>query len=174
MTVIDYENKNFLCNKHNEQFISYCDARKNNLCLQCELDHNNTHKIIAYKSIYPNLDNIKNNIKNMENVINVFNNDINKIIDIILEKINFIIKENNYINKFNNLSDINNKINKEKISNSSNNKIELKFIFKNIAEDSYAGLAFDNAFCVFNSYKKILYLIYANYSKSIIFYNIFN
>ena len=95
--------KNYLCIRHNEQFISYCETCKNDLCLQCELEHNNSHKIITYKSIYPNLINAKNKIKNMENVINAFNNDINKIIDILMNIKNSINKYNEINNKiFNN------------------------------------------------------------------------
>ena len=77
--LIEFDNKNYICNKHNEQFISYCET-KYNLCLQCELEHNNNHKIISYKSIYPNIDIIKNKMKDLGNI---FNNDINKIIDIL-------------------------------------------------------------------------------------------
>jgi hypothetical protein len=44
--IIDYDNKNYICNKHNELYISYCEKCKNNLCMQCEIEHNNSHKII--------------------------------------------------------------------------------------------------------------------------------
>ena len=246
--LIDYDNKNFLCHKHNEQFISYCETCKYNLCLQCELEHNNSHKIISYKSIYPNLNNIKNKLKEIENVINEFNDDINKIIDIlmkiknninkyyeinykilnnfeidkrnyqilkninnidldihcniIIENLKSIVKEKNDISKFNKIYELysniinnnfsNNNLNKIKIiknidnnlsdkstiineKNNNNliyNRNEIKFLNENIIEDSYARLAFDNTFCVFNSCNDILYLVFANYYKSIIFYNL--
>ena len=237
--LIDYENKNYSCIRHNEQFISYCETCKNNLCLQCELEHNNTHKIITYKSIYPNLNNAKNKIKNMENVINAFINDINKIIDIlfniknsinkyyeinnkilnnfeinkrnyqilqninnindtniIIESLNSIIKENIFSLKLKKIYDLysnintnknlNNYVNNKKDSNISelskitininnkpvNSNKELKFYSQNIIDDSYANIALDNSFCVFNSYDNIIYIVYANHSKSIIFYNL--
>ena len=227
--LIDYENKNYLCLRHNEQFISYCETCKNNLCLQCELGHNNSHKIKTYKSIYPNLNNAKNIIKNIENAIYKFNNDINKIIDILMNiknsinkyyeinnkilnnfeinkrnyqilqninnisdtniimgNLNSIINENNFAIKFNKIYDLYFNINKHhyQLTNSNNvnsniinNKInttskKLKFVNQNIIDDSYANTALDNAFCVFNSYNDILYIVYANHSKSIIFYNL--
>ena len=237
--LIDYENKNYLCIRHNEKFISFCEECQNNLCLQCELDHNNSHKITTYKSIYPNLNNAKNKIKNMENVINVFNNDINKILDILLniknsinkyyainnkifnnfevnkrnyqilqninnindkniiiENLNSIIKENNFTLKLKTIYDLysnintnnnynnyeinkkNNNISKlNKITKNINNKPiggseELKFFGRNIINDSFAYSSLDNSFCAFNSYDNILYLVYSNHSKSIIFYNL--
>ena len=224
--LIDYENKNYLCLRHNEQFISYCETCKNNLCLQCELGHNNSHKIITYKSIYPNLNNGKNKIQNMENVINAFNNDINKIIDIltniknsinkyceinnkifknfennkrnyqilqninnisntniIIENLNSIIKENNFIFKFTKIYNLYSNINKNhhpliyfnnNIFNEKGKQTskELKFSYQKIIIDSYLDAALDNTFCVFSSYDNILYIVYANYSESIIFYNL--
>ena len=33
--VIDYENKYYISNEHNEQYISYCEECENNSCTQC-------------------------------------------------------------------------------------------------------------------------------------------
>ena len=104
--LIEFDNKNYICNKHNEQFISYCET-KYNLCLQCELEHNNNHKIISYKSIYPNIDNIKMKMKDIGNIINIFNNDINKIIDILSNIKNNINKYYEIIMKIINNFEIN-------------------------------------------------------------------
>ena len=57
--IIDYENKDYICNNHNEGYIRYCEDCKINLCIYCESKHNN-HKII---NIMPDLDEIKNKIK---------------------------------------------------------------------------------------------------------------
>ena len=56
--IIEYENKNYICNKHNESFISCCKKCKNNLCMVCEIEENN-HEIISYKGIIPKKENIK-------------------------------------------------------------------------------------------------------------------
>ena len=51
--IIDYEQKNYLCEIHNENFNSYCKKCKKNLCIQCENSHFN-HDIIQYSKILPN------------------------------------------------------------------------------------------------------------------------
>lgn len=64
--IIDYDNKNYLCHRHNESFVSYCDICNENLCMQCELDHNINHKIISYKEIIPNMNDIHKKNKRIE------------------------------------------------------------------------------------------------------------
>jgi hypothetical protein len=59
--IIDYNNKNYQCKIHSEQYISYCDICKENLCMQCEMEHNE-HKIITYREIIQEMN--KNDINN--------------------------------------------------------------------------------------------------------------
>ena len=103
--IIEYENKNYLCHKHNELFASYCDECKENLCIQCQIEHDNNHKIISYMEILPNINNIKNKIKELRDIIDRFNNNIDDIINIFknikmnLEK--YYIINNNIMNNYN-------------------------------------------------------------------------
>ena len=78
--IIDYDNKNYLCNKHNEQYILYCENCKENLCMECDNEHDNNHKIISFRKIKPNLDIIKNKIEELKDIIDKFNNNIDEII----------------------------------------------------------------------------------------------
>ena len=48
--IIDYEQKYFICNLHNESFFSYCSSCKKNICLMCENDHIE-HKLISYGNL---------------------------------------------------------------------------------------------------------------------------
>ena len=103
--LIDYDIKNYICHKHNEQFISYCDICKENLCKQCDMEHDNNHKIISYKDIKPNINEIKNKMEDFKNIIESFNNKINEII-ILLQNVKdniekFYIISENLINNFN-------------------------------------------------------------------------
>ena len=54
--VINYNDKNFLCRKHNDRFIDYCEECKENLCFFC-YNGNNKHKnhnIIGLHYMAPN------------------------------------------------------------------------------------------------------------------------
>jgi len=75
--IIDYDNKDYICNIHNEGYTRYCKDCKLNLCIYCEVDHNNHNTI----NIMPDLSKIKNNIKELRENIDIFNNNIDKIIN---------------------------------------------------------------------------------------------
>ena len=77
--IIDFDNKNYICNIHNEGYTRYRYYKKYelNMCLSYESKHNN-HIIIKIK---PNLDKIKNNIKEFKENIDIFNNNIDNIIN---------------------------------------------------------------------------------------------
>ena len=139
--IINYEQKNYICEKHNENYIKYCDDCKINLCIMCGKEHKN-HKSILYEDKIPNNDKIKEYMKNLKQSIDIFNKNIEEIIDK-LKKVkknieiyyninnqilnNYIIKNRNYeilqnINEINNnkiIEEINN-INKDE---DINNKI---------------------------------------------------
>ena len=77
-SIINYDNKNYICNKHNESYIKYCEDCNIDICLSCTNEHKN-HKIILYQDKLID-------IKNLRNKLDVFNDEINKL-KINLEKI---------------------------------------------------------------------------------------
>jgi hypothetical protein len=91
--LIDYDNKNYLCYKHNEKFVSYCEICKEDLCMECDIVHN--HKTISYKEIMPNIEKVKSRINEIKRIIDKFNNDIDEMIKILKNVKNNI--ENYYI-----------------------------------------------------------------------------
>ena len=106
--LIKYEDRNIICNKHNDKYVKYCNQCNANICMQCIKGHK-SHKGIYFGDIMANMDN---------------NNEIKKYIDILINNLDEIIKkleevkENMilYYNKFNNI--INNKnINYEILQN---------------------------------------------------------
>ena len=140
--VIGYEQKNYICNKHNEIYDSYCDKCKYNLCLLCQNEHSHKDNIINYKDILPDLNYIKKDINNFKIHIDTFFKLIEEIIDKLNQiknkveiyyKIqyniynNFDFKKRNYqiLNNINNISqynksiivDINKVINEVSINN---------------------------------------------------------
>ena len=80
--IIDYDRKNYICNNHNEIYISYCNECKINLCLQCEIEHN-SHEIINYRNILPDPNKINEELKEFRHKIENLNNKINNIIEIL-------------------------------------------------------------------------------------------
>ena len=80
--VLDYDKKNYICNIHNDSYISYCNKCKINLCMQCEIKHE-CHEIIYFKKILPNEEEIKKNINEFRKSINELKNNINQIINIL-------------------------------------------------------------------------------------------
>jgi len=74
--IIDYDNKNYICEIHNEGYTRFCKKCELNMCLSCESEHYD-HETI---SIMPNLGKIKNNIKELKENIDIFNNFYENII----------------------------------------------------------------------------------------------
>ena len=57
--IIEYNKKNFICESHNDFYISYCDECKLNLCMSCLAKHDKNHKLINFSNILPNEDELK-------------------------------------------------------------------------------------------------------------------
>ena len=98
--IIDYEDKNKICNKHEERYILYCKDNNENKCDLCDMKSQNN--IFLYK-IFRNItkvnnlnklqikiNNLKNELKNISN-----NNDLNLVFD---NFENFYNTSNNLIN----------------------------------------------------------------------------
>ena len=137
--IINYNDKEYICNIHNEKYNSYCKECKKNICMLCENNHNE-HEIIYYGKLIIEENKIIKRMEEIKKEIEIFNNNIKeeirkmnkiienieeyyKIIDNIIIKsinnkkrnyqilinINKIINENKFIN---NIKNINNNYNK--------------------------------------------------------------
>jgi len=156
--IINYEQNNYICQKHNEIYVKYCYSCKKNICLVCENEHKN-HKNISYGDMIPNENENKEYLNKLRESINIFKKKIKEIINIFYKVIDNIelyynisndiinnydkkyrnyeilqnikeIKENNILNEID-------KINKEiNINNKINNIIKIYDIIfdKNITE----------------------------------------
>ena len=97
--IIDYEKKEFICEKHDEIYFKYCKSCKLNMCLSCYNEHNN-HEIIPYENIIPDIDEIKNENFKFRDTIDIFKSDIK----IIICKLNKVIENMDiYYNIYNNI-----------------------------------------------------------------------
>ena len=73
--IINYDDKEYICDNHNQKYNSYCKNCKKNICIFCEKEHkekNNKHKFIYFVDLLPNINNINNNNKELINKINKF------------------------------------------------------------------------------------------------------
>ena len=79
--IINYDEKNYICNKHNEYFISYCEKCNQNLCTSC--DGHKNHNRIFFSDVLPkkgDLIELKNYLKSY---VDLFNNDLNMLINLL-------------------------------------------------------------------------------------------
>ena len=58
--IIKYDIKNYICIKHNENFIKYCKDCNINICFSC--DEHEKHNIISLENLKPNINETKNRI----------------------------------------------------------------------------------------------------------------
>ena len=99
--IINYEEKNYICNKHHEHFIKYCHECRKNLCYICDDEHENHYKVI-FSEIKPNINELNNYLIDLKKEIDLFNNYIKKIItnlNDIISRMNIYYEINNNIIK---------------------------------------------------------------------------
>ena len=85
--IINYEQKDYICDLHYETYNSYCKDCSKNICMLCETEHDK-HNIIYFGKIIPNIKEIKDEINNQKKEIKKFINDIKEIIDRLNDLIN--------------------------------------------------------------------------------------
>ena len=103
--IINYENKTYLCEYHNKEFIKYCKECRKNICTFCVNEHINKHNFISYENIIPDINILKEKINNLRKEINKIKEYIDGFISNLLKvkenlEIYFYIY-NNIINNYN-------------------------------------------------------------------------
>ena len=152
--IINYDDKNYICRKHNEPFTKYCKTCLDNICKECEKRHThaNTEDL---KRIKVNKDEIIKVKKELKNKIDEFKwriNIIKEIFDNLINILDTYYKLNeDVINNFNI-----NKINYHNLKNllnlKSNNEIIIKEITNIIKENRiFEVYKFPNDYFDFNN-----------------------
>lgn len=85
--IVDYGSQYYICNTHNETYFKYCQDCNVDLCLSCELEHEN-HSLISYSEILSNIKNIKGEMNKLRKSINIFKDNLKEMI----KKMNKIIE----------------------------------------------------------------------------------
>ena len=95
--IINYEQKNYICNKHHEHFIKYCYDCHENICYNCDVEHKNHNKLLL-NDITPNINELTNYLQEMKKEIDIFNKYIKELIN----QLNDLIEEVNAYYEINN------------------------------------------------------------------------
>ena len=146
--IIDYEQKNYICQNHNDNYNSFCKSCKVNICMHCENEHKD-HDILYFGKIIQDFNYVKNKAKELRKLIDNFNLSIKEIINLFnnvsenLEKYysiynniinNIDLRKRNYemiynLNVINNdydiFEDLKNLINNENLSNKFSKILEI-------------------------------------------------
>ena len=77
--IIDYDDKDYNCLEHSENYIFYCNICKKDICTLCENQHLG-HKTITFGSIMPNIEECKLDLSNLKDKIKILKRDIKNIV----------------------------------------------------------------------------------------------
>jgi hypothetical protein len=70
--LINYNQINFICQKHNDFFLKYCNKCNLNICMSCEEEHED-HDTLYFGSIIPKEKDLKNYIDELTKYKNILN-----------------------------------------------------------------------------------------------------
>ena len=79
---INYDDKNYICKKHNDSFNTYCKICNENICITCEKEHSD-HYIIDFRKIFINKEELVKSLEDLKNKIDEFKYKINIIKEIL-------------------------------------------------------------------------------------------
>ena len=102
-TIINYDDKNYLCKKHNDPFTKYCKICFENICIMCENKHNG-HELFELGKILIDKDDLLELIEKLKNTIDKFKLKINSkdILNKVENQLNIYYKINNdFISNYN-------------------------------------------------------------------------
>ena len=63
--IINYDDKNYICRKHNEPFHKYCKTCNENICFICETKHN-SHDIFDLRNILIDEEDVLKTLNNLK------------------------------------------------------------------------------------------------------------
>ena len=84
--VIRYNQKNYICQLHNESLIKYCKDCKKNICFSCQ-EHNN-HQTVFFGDLIPDINEKKRVLADFRAWIDEINSNIKEIIKEITKQLN--------------------------------------------------------------------------------------
>ena len=70
-SIINYDSKNYICNKHNEILVKYCEDCAKDICFSCANEHR-YHKCIYYDENMVDVKEMRKNMNKLKDTINEF------------------------------------------------------------------------------------------------------
>jgi hypothetical protein len=95
--IINYEQKNFICQIHNENYSLYCKSCKQNMCIFCGNEHTK-HETISFGNIITNIEDLRAKYQNLNENINKFKQNVAELINILNTTVNIFEIYSNIIN----------------------------------------------------------------------------
>ena len=106
--IVKYDQKNYICFKHGDNYALYCKDCKLNLCSACENEHNG-HEIVTLGKLFPNKKDLEKKMKELKDNMNKLKEQIKNIVDILNQVNKNMEKYCEIINYLNNSFDIKSK-----------------------------------------------------------------
>ena len=157
-SIIDYDDKDYICNKHEQSFLKYCENCKINICLSCLEDHKN-HKMVGYEEKIINIKAIRKRMNELKNMINKFKENIEETImkfHKVIEYIENFYNLNNDLYNILNYYEKNKNVNYQKLINLNNINENINNEIKNIINNYSYG----------HNLNKLVYLYNNMYNKN--------
>jgi len=157
-SILNYDDKDYKCNRHDKDFLKYCQSCKINLCFSCLEDHKE-HKMIGYEEKIINIKKIRERMDELKNMINKFKENIEEIIMKFSKVIEYIEKFYNFDNDLYNILNYyekNKDVNFQKLINLNNINDSINNEIKNII----------NTYSYGQNLNKLLYLYNNMYNEN--------
>jgi len=153
--IIDYNEKDYMCEIHNDFFYSYCQDCSLNICMNCYSEHKD-HNMIEYQIIIPKKEKLNAELIELRrkiDIINHFMDEVNKKFEIVKKKMEIFYQINyDILNNYNNYNLHDKSYKLFKNVNEISNNIKLSNIDKIINEKKTSNKIAE----ILNAYEKMV------------------
>ena len=87
--IINYEDKNYICKKHNDPFTKFCKTCNQDICIICENEHKN-HDKFDFSSLIINKNELLKSSEDLKNILDNFKYKIDILKEILDNMINIM------------------------------------------------------------------------------------
>ena len=152
-SIINYDDKDYKCNRHDKDFLKYCKSCKINICFSCLEDHKD-HKMIGYEEKIINIKKIRERMDELKNMINKFKENIEETIMKFRKVVEYIEKFYNLDNELYNILNYyekNKDVNYQKLINLNNINDSINNEIKNIVNNYSYGQNLNKLLYLYNN-----------------------